>query len=291
MWRGLKALGAGVVRDGVYVLPNDPKFHTPLQVQANEVVAAGGTAQLLEIPAPNREFAALFDRTPHYAGLMKEIQSASRNLHKLSKANLARALDKLRHDLEGIANLDFFPRAAQEHARSALDAFIVSANQILAPGEPHAAAGQIKKLKIADYQNRIWATRKRPWIDRLASAWFIHRFIDPAARIKWLDEPTDCPSKALGFDFDGATFSHIGGKVTFEVLAASFGLDTDPSLQKVGALVHYLDVGGIPVSEAAGLEAIISGIRHHHKNDDTFLAEAEKIFDLLYTAQVQSSMD
>jgi hypothetical protein len=155
-------------------------------------------------------------------------------------------------------------------------------NQILAPGEPHAVAGQIKKLNLNDYQGRVWATRKRPWIDRLASAWLIRRFIDPQARIKWLDHPADCPKRALGFDFDGATFSHVGDKVTFEVITRSFGLDADPTLEKIAALVHYLDVGGIPVSEAAGLEAIIHGVRSRFTNDDKFLAETEKILDFIY---------
>ena len=86
----------------------------------------------------------------------------------------------------------------------------------------------------------------------------------------------------MGFDFDGAAFSHIGGKVTFEVLAATFGLDADPALEKIGALVHYLDVGGIPVAEAAGLERIIHGARRRFLSDDEFLVEAEKILGFIY---------
>jgi len=34
----------------------------------------------------------------------------------------------------------------------------------------------------------------------------------------WLESPADCPADALGFDFDGATFSHAGIRVTFEIL-------------------------------------------------------------------------
>ena len=186
LWRGLKALGVGVVRDGVYVLPNRAGLRESLQIQANEVVAAGGTAQLLNVQGPSDEFAALLDRTADYAQLVEEIQSASKRLNKLKKIELGRTVDKLRRDFEGIMNLDFFPGAAQQQARSALDALTLAANQILAPGEPHAAAGQIKQFNIKDYQGRVWATRKRPWIDRLASAWLIRRFIDPQARIKWL---------------------------------------------------------------------------------------------------------
>jgi hypothetical protein len=34
VWRALKALGAGVIRDGVYLLPNRPEFKEPLQAQS-----------------------------------------------------------------------------------------------------------------------------------------------------------------------------------------------------------------------------------------------------------------
>jgi hypothetical protein len=282
LWRGLKALGVGVVRDGVYVLPNRAGLRESLQAQAYEVITAGGTAQVLDVQDSKGAFAALLDRTPDYAGLIKEIQSASNRLKKLKKNELGRTLDKLRRDFEVLTNLDFFPGAAQQQASSAIDALTLAVNQIRAPGEPHAVAGQIKKLNIRDYQGRIWATRKRPWIDRLASAWLIRRFIDPRARIKWLDHPADCPKRALGFDFDDATFSHIGSKVTFEVIATSFGLDTDPSLEKIAALVRYLDVGGIPISEAAGVETIMRGARQSFSNDDEFLVEAEKILDFVF---------
>jgi hypothetical protein len=286
LWRGLKALGVGVVRDGVYVLPNRAGFRESLQAQADEVIAAGGTAQILDVQGLGSEFAALLDRTADYALLIKEIQSASNRLKKLKKIELGRTIDKLRRDFEEITNLDFFPGAAQQQASSAIDALTLVVNQILTPGEPHFGSGKIKKLNIADYQDRIWATRKRPWIDRLASAWLIRRFIDPQARIKWLDQPVDCPKRALGFDFDGATFSHIGSKVTFEVIATSFGLDTDLSLEKIAALVRYLDVGGIPIPEAAGVETIMRGARQRFSNDDEFLVEAEKILDFIYDGYV-----
>lgn len=81
-------------------------------------------------------------------------------------------------------------------------------------------------------------------MDRLASAWLIGRFIDPSARFLWLASPDDCPDEALGFDFDGATFTHVEEKVTFETLLASFDLDS-PALLRLGKLVHYLDVGDI----------------------------------------------
>jgi hypothetical protein len=55
----------------------------------------------------------------------------------------------------------------------------------------------------------------------------------------WLASPADCPADAIGFDFDDATFSHVGTRVSFEVLLASFMLE-QAGLQRLGQLVHFL---------------------------------------------------
>jgi hypothetical protein len=102
-----------------------------------------------------------------------------------------------------------------------------------------------------------------------------------------LKKPKDCPKTALGFDFDGAEFTHIGARVTFEVLAASFGLDNDRAIARLGALVHYLDVGGIPVPEAAGFAAIMAGARAQQANDDKLLQSMRAVLDALYTSYSQ----
>lgn len=149
-------------------------------------------------------------------------------------------------------------------------------------GEPRAGAAGIRRLATADFQGRTWATRKHLWVDRMASAWLIRRFIDRKAKFLWLDSPKKCPKTALGFDFDGAPFTHVGSRVTFEVLAASFGLDGDPALARIGAIVHHLDVGGAPVPEAAGIEAVLAGLRAAASDDDDLLAEAGRVFDGLH---------
>jgi hypothetical protein len=177
---------------------------------------------------------------------------------------------------------DFFPGAAREQAGEALGDLVGAANALLTPDEPHATARRIQRLDQASYQGRTWATRARPWADRLASAWLIRRFIDPRAKFLWLKSPKDCPKRAVGFDFDGAEFTHVGGKVTFEVLLSSFGLQADPALERIGSLIHYLDVGGVPVPEAAGVEAVLRGAQRLISDDDSLLTEAAKLFELLY---------
>ena len=135
----------------------------------------------------------------------------------------------------------------------------------------------------------MWATREHLWIDRVASAWLIRRFIDPQARFTWLKRIKDCPKKALGFDFDGAEFTHADSKVTFEVLVASFGLEHDEGLARMGALVHYLDIGGIPVAEAPGFASIMAGARTLYADDDLLLKWMTPTLDSLYAAYANPS--
>ena len=286
VWRAVKALGCGVLRDGVYLLPNREEFRQTLQHQAKDVIAGGGSAHVLVLESENPDqqytFESLFDRSAEYAKLIEMInQTTHRDIQSENVGNLQRQMQRLRKEFEVIALQDYFPGAARDQAAAALEDLEHTVNE---RDEPHAVNRRIRRLQVTDYQGRIWATRQRPWIDRLASAWLIHRFIDSAARFIWLTEPSDCPAEALGFDFDGALFTHVGAKVTFEVLLTSFGLAKDAALNRIGTLVHYLDAGGIPVPEAAGLETLIRGMRQRWITDDHLLAETNKIFDAYYQA-------
>jgi len=155
---------------------------------------------------------------------------------------------------------------------------------LFSDGEPHPAMGKVRRLDPAKFRNRTWATRKDLWVDRLASAWLIKRFIDRNAKFVWIDRPGDRPKGAIGFDFDGARFTHVDSRVTFEVLRASFGLDGDQALTLLGDAVHFLDTGGIPVADARGLETILRGIKENARNDDEMAREATRVFDLFYSA-------
>ncbi|HYQ72286.1 MAG TPA: chromate resistance protein ChrB domain-containing protein, partial [Gammaproteobacteria bacterium] len=176
----------------------------------------------------------------------------------------------------------FFPGDEQTRTRELLEELTLLANRRFSPAEPTAAVGALKQLDREDYTGRLWATRRRLWVDRVASAWLIRRFIDASARLIWLDQPGDCPDEALGFDFDGAAFTHVGERVTFEVLLASFGLEADAGLAALGRLVHYLDVGGETVAEAAGFESVLAGLRENTADDDELLAATTPVLDALH---------
>lgn len=273
VWRTIKALGCATLRDGVYLLPRNAGSETALRSLAGEVRTAGGSAEVLEVvanAAQQAAFIALFDRGEEYGRLLAGIREAVNN-------PAPKIAHTLRREFNAIAATDYFPGDARRQVEAALAELTA-----IASGEPRPGHGALCRLASADFAGRTWATRRNIWVDRMACAWLIRRFIDRKAKFLWLDNPKKCPKSALGFDFDGATFTHVDTKVSFEVLAVSFGLDSDPALARIAAIVHCLDVGGAPVAEAAGIEAVLAGLRSSYPNDDKRLAEAARVFDSLY---------
>lgn len=282
-WRALKSCGAAVLRDGVYLLPDSGANAATLKAIAEDLRANSGTAHLMPTQSAAQDFRALFDRTTEFGELFALIAAARTDLREDSALHVLKQCRKLRKSLEQLVAIDFFPGEAQRQTDGALQALELDANRVLSPNEPQAVEQGIARLNIADYRGRTWATRSRPWVDRLASAWLIRRFIDPDARFIWLDAPGDCPRIALGFDFDGADFTHVGARVTFETLLASFGLETPP-LQRLGLLVHSLDAGGVQPPEATGVERVLAGMREAITDDDQLMQVAAGVFDGLLTA-------
>jgi hypothetical protein len=287
IWRTLKALGCRALRDGAYLLPAGEGRAQALQELADECTREGGSAWLMTVEPrsadDNAAYRALFDRGDEYAELRRAWQAAHRGLGALDAADLARLKRKLERERDALRAIDFFPNDASAEADAAWDELAERIAALLAPDEPQRTRGSLVRLDRAHYRGRTWATRRRLWVDRVASAWLIRRFIDPDARFRWLASPAECPKRALGFDFDGATFSHVGDRVTFETLLASFGLDDDPALARIAAIVHALDVGGEPVAEASGFEAVLAGARERWRDDDdALLAEIGTVLDSLH---------
>jgi hypothetical protein len=292
LWRMLKSTGCGVLRDGVYILPSRaPQTAALAQVEA-EAGSAGGFAMTVDLSFTSAEQLArargLFDRSAEYGALVGRIARAKNGLKRLGERKAHTAVQRLRRAFDEIAAIDFYPGEAQSQAREAVSAIERQSQELFAGGEPHAAAAGVRRLDPAKYRARTWATRTAPWVDRLASAWLIRRFIDSKAAFIWIERPRDCPKRAVGFDFDGAEFTHAGNLVTYEVLLASFGLADDPALAAIGAAVHFLDVGGIAAPDAKGLETLLTGLREKARSDDEMAREAGKIFDLLYLAYARS---
>lgn len=287
LWRLLKGLGAAVLRDGVYLLPHRETLQQALEEQVQGVQALGGAAYLLAVEpvtATDTHFRALFDRSEEYATLLAAIAQLHASLAEATETQARRMLQQVRREYEAIVEIDYFPGPAQAQSAQALAAVEAVVTRRFSPDEPLPLHTHIRHLERNAYRGKRWATRQRAWVDRVASAWLIRRFIDPEARFVWIQAPQDCPADAIGFDFDGAAFTHTEHRVTFEVLVASFDLVTDPALTRLGVLVHALDVGGVPVPEAAGFEAILTGVRASSTDDDQILTAMTPVLDAFYTA-------
>jgi hypothetical protein len=288
VWRALKATGAGTLREGVYVLPASAPAAQALRDIERTIADAGADAHLLEVDARDEAqetaFRGLFDRSDLYAELLQAVKEARKAIRRSSEAELHKNLRTLEQQLHQVQASDFFP--GKDHAAAA-DAVASLRREIelhLSPDEPASQQAVIAPRRVADFQGRTWATRKRPWVDRLATAWLVQRFIDKRPTFLWLADAKKCPKEAIGYDFDGATFTHVGELVTFEVVARTFGLDESPAIRRVGELVHYIDVGGAPPDEAPGFEMLVRGLQAQHPDDDALLMAGISLFDTLLAA-------
>jgi len=288
IWRALHGIGCGVLRDGVYLLPAGAAQVADFVDLESDVKAAGGFAMTVEMNLKTSSHIAqvrkLFDRTSKYTSLVTQVNAARKIITGLGQSRADTLVKRLRRSFQEIAETDFYPGQANRQARDALAGLESAVQRRFSSDEPHNTKGGLRRLDPVTYQGRVWATRKNPWMDRLASAWLIRRFIDRKARFRWIDKPKDRPKGALGFDFDGADFTHVGNRVTFEVLLASFALDSDPALIQIAANIHFLDVGGIPADDAKGLETILKGARDKARSDDELVLAAAKVFDHVYSA-------
>lgn len=288
VWRALKATGCATLREGVYILPATASAADDLWGIEKSIREGGADAHMLKLQAcdatQEKNFRALFDRGELFADFAQALKDARKTVKASAEPALRKLLRGLDRQLQLIQAIDHLPGPASVRAVAGLEALRAEIERRLSPGEPAASPGAVQRLDRAAFQGQTWATRKRPWLDRLATAWLVQQFVDAKPRFLWLGDPKKCPKSAIGFDFDGARFTHIGDKVTFEAMVHAFGMEGDVALHRLGELVHYLDIGGIPVDEAAGVETMIRGLQALHADDDTLLAAACTVFDSLYAA-------
>ena len=287
MLRTLESLGAAVMREGAYLLPDNASCRQGLEHLAEYIARGAGSAQVLQVvpvsDAQQAAFRVLFDRSARYENLIKNVDALKVGYGISDPSALARVLNKQRREFESISALDFFPSDVQARAQSALAGAEAAVHKLMFP--THSQVGRVKDEPLL---RRVWATRKPPWADRLACAWLIRRFLDPEGSVLWLDKAQAPPADAVGFSFDGARFGNSASQVTFEVMLARFGLEQNGALAKIGAIVHFLEARGTPVPEAAGVQTLLQGASRRSANEDELLAEAEKTFDLLYEAYFEA---
>jgi hypothetical protein len=285
--RTLESLGAAVIREGVYLLPETSATRQGLEYLADYISRGVGSAQVLTVvpasEAQQQAFRRMFDRSARYTELLKVVDSLRSGFGIADPSAVLRVLHKKRHDFEAISALDFFSSDLQERARTALNDAEAEVHKLLFPVQTQGSG-----TPDAPMRRRVWATRKPAWADRLACAWLIRRFADPEGTVVWLEKNQDCPAGAVDFAYAGARFGNSETRVTFEVMLQHFGLATNAALVKIGAIVHFLEARDTPVPEAAGVQTLLQGAARRSTSDDELLGEAEKTFDLLYEAYFEA---
>jgi hypothetical protein len=144
----------------------------------------------------------------------------------------------------------------------------------------------VKPARREHYQDRCWVTRPRPYVDRLACAWLIRRFIDPAASIRFGEQPA---AGDVTFDMEGAEFGYHGSLCTFETMLLAFDLD-DPALRSMAEIVHEIDLrdGRYLRPETAGVEAVLRGWHEAGLTDAELEERGRGLFEGLYAAFLSS---
>ena len=134
-------------------------------------------------------------------------------------------------------------------------------------------------LAVKDFKKKVWVTRPRPGVDRMASAWLIRRSIDPNASFVFRTKPR---GSEIPFDMYTGDFGHHGERCTFETLAARFSL-RDPAVAAIGQIVHDLDMKEARYNrpEAPAVGRLVDGLRQMHKDDGVLLEHGIAMFEAL----------
>jgi hypothetical protein len=299
IWRKLARMGAVPLKGAVYLLPASEEHREMLQWLVTETSAAGGEAGFAQteriFPFEEEDLRALFNnqRGEEYSKIDQELDSLRRKLDSFRKGTrqlkpeaMHKQLQKIRGEFLELRRIDFFH--APQGGKLAGHLMEVEALSLQLFGrEDKPGADVATILRHEDFQGRTWVTRPRPFVDRLASAWLISRFIDSEAVFVFLPEEEIKTGKGdmLSFDMAGGDFTHMDDLCTFEVLMVRFGLSR-PALQQLAEIVHDLDLrdGKYNHPAGAGVEVVIAGIRDRSRSDQEALEQGIMVFDALYTS-------
>ena len=287
--RRLAQLGAVALKNSVYVLPGTGESRALLSELARVILRQGGEAVVCE----TRLIEGLADgavedllREARDAEYSEESRQAKRLASELRgtrgrdaarRRRVGQALERLRARFDQTVSRDTFGAHGRDAAARALSLVEDLVQGVEESGQPGPTAPQPPR-------GAVWVTRAGVMVDRIASAWLIHRFIDAAARFKCVNGRGYRPRPGeLRFDMAGAEFTHQGGRCTFEVLIERFQL-RDSALTPIAEIVHDLDLEddkfGRP--EAAGVDRMIVGLAITKQSDETRLVQGATVFENLY---------
>ena len=273
--RRLQRLGAVPLKSSVYALPASDEALEDFQWLSNEIVADGGDATICAasllsgVTDEDLEAAFRAEREAEYRSFIEEASAEG----DAGPERIAR----LRRRLAGIARLDWFGASVRVEAERALVELERRLHGDVVEGTP-------SDVRSDRPTGATWVTRSGVFVDRIASAWLIRRFIDPEARFEFVASRGYRPLRGeLRFDMPGGEYTHEGDRCTFETLLARFGLG-NPVLTAIAEIVHDIDLKdekfGRP--EAAGLASILAGIAQTQPDDAERIRLGGAIFDGLH---------
>ncbi len=296
-WRQMQQLGAVAVKKAVYVLPDSTVARDEFQRLSLEIRDAGGDASVFSAETvdgwSDDALVEAFRRSRQraYQALERDVGKVLRRLGgRRPRAGLRtrvpqQLLREFRQRLGATERLDFFAAPGRDRVLSGLEQL---ANAVSAP-ERRVAGPPDPDLRRDAYRGRVWVTRPRPGVDRMASAWLIRRFIDPDAQFTFATDRRAVPADAIPFDMSDVEFSHHGGGCTFETLCERFGI-RDRGVRHVAAIVHDLDLKddrfGAP--ETATIGAVVQGLQLAHAPDELLLEQGMALFEALYRSSARA---
>jgi hypothetical protein len=298
VWRDLKKYGAALFKNAVYVLPYTKEYEEIMQWLCKHIKDSGSDASLFITEsldkkqdegiiktfnaACDKEYFALSNVCDNILKTVEQIEGTEGITDSIAH-DLKKRLNETIKSAEDLARIDFF-NAPQKERVSVKIQLIRQKLEGWAKTTKGEVRGINKTYQVKDYAGKKWVTRKDVYIDRMASAWLIRRFIDAKARFVFLSKSTDkVPKDAIPFDMYGAEFTHYGDDCTFETFIKAFNLKV-PALHSIAEIVHDIDLKDDKYGrkEAEGLSQIVTGLSQKLKDDNKLLEKGAEIFDALY---------
>lgn len=287
-WRRLQQLGALPLKQAAYVLPDSAEAREDFEWLRSEIVSAGGEATVLVADHADAwaddELIEQFRRARQeaYLSLAEQLRQAIERLGRRRQPRggpmpgARQLLERFRPRQAAIDRIDFFGSAGRDRVADLL-------RQLEARAGIRGASRPGPAPTGGPYHARQWVTRPRPGVDRMASAWLIRRFIDPAARFGFAPDRESVPDGAVPFDMFGVEFTHRDDGCTFETLCATFAL-SEPAVARIAAIVHDLDLHDerYGAAEAATVGALVQGLQLAVEDDPDLLSQGMMLFESLY---------
>ncbi|HXO19831.1 MAG TPA: chromate resistance protein ChrB domain-containing protein [Thermoanaerobaculia bacterium] len=288
----LARVGAVALKNSVYVLPQSNRSVEDFQSIAEEAVDGGGEAFVGAVDFLGRpsdeEIEERFrrERAADYgelSALARELLRQARRggIGASAEGDLSSRASRLQKRLGEAIALDFFAAPERAVAEAALRQL---ETQVQAAGGPTQAPAGAGRQRFAKLAGLTWVTRKGVHVDRIASAWLIRRFIDPAARFRFADSQSpEAGHGEMRFDTVGGEFTHEGDRCSFETLVARLGL-RDPAVSQIAEIVHDIDLkdGKFGRADAPGILQLVNGLALSHPEDVDRLDRGFALFDDLY---------